>query len=475
MKCNFHGRDDLQRIHEASISILEKTGLVIHEEKTREMLTQHGFRSDGKRIYFEGDKVLALVEQAPSQIRFNALNPEHNLSFGRGNVHCTPGFGAAFVRDPDGTRRPGTVADYIRFARLGQVCPQIDLNGGVLVQTSEVPQDQSAAIMQYLALLFTDKCLIGHAPVGRETEQMMALLACATGTETGGEMPTTMMGVINCNTPLQYDASQLESMRVYLTSGQSVSINCGAMAGNTGPVTMAGAMALGNAEVLAGVAISQLMRSGAPVFYGLPIAQASDLQSAGTAIGGPESSIGTRYGAALAAIYGLPTRGCAGPTDAQSALSPQAAMEAMLLLDSNFHSGTDIVVHAAGIMDSYLSMSVEKYIMDCEILSMLDRVHTPVRIDEESLALTAIDEVGPGGIFLTHPHTFKNCRTEMFVPDLAMRGKEVDDFNAEYEGRVKAKLERLEAAYQAPENFRALKTELDAVLATFGIPVPDMD
>ena len=129
-------------------------------------------------------------------------------------------------------------------------------------------------------------------------------------------------------------------------------------------------------------------------------------------------------------------------------------------------------MHAAGILDSYLSISFEKYIMDCEILSMLDRVHTPLGVNEETLALDAINEVGPGGNYLTNPHTFKYCRKEMFIPDLAVRGSEIDDYTLEYNHRVQKKLERLEASYTLPQGHETMKKELNSLMNYWDIQIP---
>ena len=460
---DFNGADDLKKIHEISMEIIEANGFPIHCPETLETIKACGIKVEGERAFFTPEQVMTWVEKAPSEFTVHARNPKWDMTIGGDHVNCAPAFGSAFMKEPDGTLRHATMDDYITLVKLFHQCDSFKMNGGILVQPSEVDTHCAMSVELLAAALYSDKCFLSGAGGKEESENQMELLKILFGEESLKEK-TRMVAVMNVNSPMQFDKSQLDTLRIFAENGQAVGINGGVSAGNSGPITLAGSIALGNAEVLVGIAISQMMVEGAKVLYGLPAAQAVDMKTGGTAIGGPETSIGTRYGARLAKAYGLPCRSCGSPTDAKSVYGAQNGYESAFLMFNNFEAKSNLIVHAAGVMDSYMSTSIEKCIIDFEIIRMCERYARGIDLSDDGFALDVTNRVGPGGLFLTDPHTFKNCRSEHFTPDLGFRGSDVPEAEKVFQERIQKKLDDMMSSYTQPQldadTFAAMKNYL---------------
>jgi len=465
----FFRQQDLAKIHEASMRIIEMNGMVFHSMEVLDILKKHGVKIQGKKAYFQPHQVLDWVKKAPGSFKIVGRNPECQMVIGGDFVECAPGFGSSFVKEADGTMRQALVKDYLEFLKLFHQSSFFKINGGILVQPSDIDLDYSLSLMLYATLTHSDKCLLSGTGYKEQIENVMDMMAIVFGGRQELRKTPRMAAVINVNSPMQFDRTQLETMMVFINNGQPVAINSGMAAGNSGPVTMAGAIALGNAEVLVGVAVAQMIREGAMVMYGLPVAQATDMRCAGTAIGGPETSIGTIYGAGLAKMYGLPTRGCGSPVDSKAAMSVQSGYEAMMLFLSNSLAKVNLLVHSAGVMDSYLSMSYEMFMVNLEIIGMVKHLFDGVTISDETLALELIQKVGPGGNFLAEEHTFKHCRSEVFNPDISLRGALSGDPGAEIKQRINRKRKQMLEEYEKPGMPNDIRNELAKRLESWGV------
>jgi trimethylamine--corrinoid protein Co-methyltransferase len=191
------------------------------------------------------------------------------------------------------------------------------------------------------------------------------------------------------------------------------------MAGIMGPATLAGALAQHNAEVLAGVCLTQLARPGTPVIYGTATSNA-DLRSGAPAIGSPESAISIGACAQLARHYRLPCRGGGALTDSHLP-DAQSNYERMMTLLISVLSGINFMMHGLGTLDTYLTVDYEQFVIDTELIAMLRHMLRPLEISAETLALDTIDAVGPGGFFLDAPHTLRHYRQAHFLPRLSVR------------------------------------------------------
>ena len=247
-------------------------------------------------------------------------------------------------------------------------------------------------------------------------------------------------------------------------AGQPQIIASLAIAGATGPVTMAGNLALQNAEVLAGIVLAQLVREGTPVIFG-GASSNTEMRNGTLSIGSPEMAMNTAATAQMARYYKLPVRGGGAVCDAKLP-DAQASYESMMSLSMAQACGINFVLHSAGILESFNCMSYEKFIIDDEMCGMVKRIQRGIEVNPDTLALDVIKEVGPGGHFLDKDHTFKHFRTEFYQPRLSNR----DDFvtwqtNGSYQCMQTAhkKYKEILEIYEAPE----LPADVDKDLQAF--------
>ena len=250
---------------------------------------------------------------------------------------------------------------------------------------------------------------------------------------------------------LAVDEDTLDIILLFAEYGQPVIITPGAMAGTTGPVTLAGTIALSNAEILAGISVAQMIREGTPVMYGMQ-STAADMKTGAIADGSPERALCVAYGARLAKKYGIPYRSGGTETDAKS-LSVQSGYESMMDILVSCQEKTNLIIHSAGILDSHGAMAYEKFIVDLEILGMVKRFLQGVNTDDESLSVDVIKSVGPGGEYLTHEHTMRHFKTELYLPFVSLRGALPKGINPEQElfRNIEKKREEMLSHYDQPK------------------------
>ena len=223
----------------------------------------------------------------------------------------------------------------------------------------------------------------------------------------------------------------------YAKAGQPQLVASLAIAGATGPATLAGSLALQTAEILAGIVLTQLVREGAPVIFAGSSTNA-EMRSGALSIGSPEMAMNTAATAQMARYYNLPSRSGGAVCDAKIP-DAQAAYESMMSLLMAQVSGINFVLHTAGILESYNSMSYEKFIIDDEMCGMVKRIKKGYEVNADTLGLDVIRESGPGGHFLDKDHTFEHFRSEFYQPALSNR----DDFEGWY---TKGSPQSMEAA-----------------------------
>jgi trimethylamine--corrinoid protein Co-methyltransferase len=247
----------------------------------------------------------------------------------------------------------------------------------------------------------------------------------------------------------------------YAEAGQALLIANLAMAGSTAPITLAGMLAMQNAELLAGIVLSQLVNPGTPVIYGTTSTNI-DMRSGALAIGSPELAQVTAAHMQLVRFYGLPSRGSGALTDANYP-NAQAGLESMMGMLTVVNSGADFVLHAAGILSSYLAFSYEKFVLDDEICGRVRRFHRPLMVNDETLAYDAIKRVGPGGHFLLEDQTATRCRTEFWQPEVSDRTG-LDEWlqagQPDIVARARKRWQELVAAHEDPPLDRATAHQL---------------
>lgn len=409
---------DLERLHEASLDILENIGLDFLDEEALDIWQKAGAKVDRRARHVWPDRglVLEAITTAPPSFRWRARNPAHDVVIGGNTIAFGPCGGMVYVTDLDRGRRPGTMADYENLLKLSQSCHALHFAAWEQVTAQDVPVNFRHLHRVRAGLTLTDKVVMEGAHGRIITADTLAMMRLVYGSLDGD--PVTG-DVINVNSPLRYDERMLGGLITYARAGQVTFITPFILAGAMSPVTMAGALAQQNAEVLAGIALTQLVRPGAPVIYGGFVSNL-DLRSGSPSFGTPENAWAHLVGGQLARRYHLPSRGSGNLTGSQAA-DAQAAYESAWTLWPVVLAHTNLVMHAAGWLDGGLTVSFEKFIIDLENLAMFQHFLAGFVIDEATLALDAIAEVGPGGHHLDTTHTQERYRTAFFAPTLSDR------------------------------------------------------
>ena len=408
---------DIQKIHETSMKLLETVGVEFPYEPALTAFQKHGVRTEGSRVYLTEDQVLAALATAPQQFTIHARNPERSVTVGKGSPPVlAPGYGAPFLVDYEVGKREPTMEDYHRLVKIAHALPNQDLSGHLLVEPGDVPPRTAHLLMLQAHIVHSDKPFIGSAAGkrgARDTFEMARILF--------GDLdrPVTI-GLINSLTPLGYSPEMLEALVEYAQARQPVIIAALAMAGSTGPITLAGVLATQTAELLAGIALTQLINPGTPAVFGSTSTNI-DMRTGALAIGSPELSQMIAAHAQLARFYKLPSRSGGALTDA-SVPDAQAGYESMMGLMTTFAVDIDFVLHAGGILSSYLAFSYEKLVLDDEMCGMVRRFYRGLTVDDETLSYDVIANVGPGGNFLMEDQTLIRCRTEFWMPQVGDRG-----------------------------------------------------
>jgi trimethylamine--corrinoid protein Co-methyltransferase len=256
----------------------------------------------------------------------------------------------------------------------------------------------------------------------------------------------------------------LEALMEYAAAGQPLIIASLAIAGATGPVTMAGNLALQNAEVMAGIVLAQLVREGTPVIFG-GVSSNAEMRNGTLSIGSLEMAINAAATAQMARYYGLPVRGGGAVCDAKSP-GAQASYESMMNLLMARLSGINFVLHSAGILESFNCMSYEKFVIDDEMCGMVRRIKRGYEVNPDTLAFDVVKEVGPGGHFLDKDHTFDHFRTEFYQPQLSNRDDYVSwqtNGSTRNQATANKKYKEILETYEAPE----LSPDVDKELMKF--------
>jgi len=272
--------------------------------------------------------------------------------------------------------------------------------------------------MMHACIVHSDKPFMGSAEGRAGARHTMEIALILFGEEVRRQ-PVTV-GLVNSLSPLGYSGEMLAALMEYARWRQPVIVAALVMAGSTGPITLAGVLAVQNAELLAGIALTQLISPGTPVIFGSTSTNI-DMRTGALAIGSPENSMMIAAHVQMARHYGLPSRGGGAITDA-SYPDAQAGFESMFALLTTVNSGMDFVLHAGGILSSYLAFSYEKFVLDDEMCGMVRRFRQGIAVTPETLAYDVMAKVGPGGNYLMETHTVERCRSEFWQPAVCDRG-----------------------------------------------------
>jgi trimethylamine--corrinoid protein Co-methyltransferase len=411
--------EELERIHQTSLRILEEIGVDFLSAEARDIVRAAGGRvaAGSERVYLDRALVEALVAQAPPGFRLHARNPAHDLQVGGRNIFFCCVASPPNCQGQGQPRHAGTLTDYRDFLKLGQQLNIIHAFGGYPVEPSDVdPRVRHLVCLSDLATM-TDKIFHAYALGRQRILDALEIVKIMRGIDEAQlDREPSFFTVVNSSSPLRYDKPMLEGAIEMARRNQPVAYTPFTLAGAMAPITLAGALAQQNAEVLAGIAFTQMVRPGAPCLYGAYTSNV-DMKTGAPAFGTPEYAKTTLISGQLARRYRLPYRASDG--NAANAPDAQSVYESAMSLWSAMLAQCNLMMHAAGWLEGGLSSSFEKLVIDAEMLQMIAALLDPTPINDETLALEAIREVGPGGHFFGTPHTLERYETAFYVPLLS--------------------------------------------------------
>ncbi len=445
--------EQVRQIDDASMRILEEVGIDFLDGEALDLWAAAGADVDHAAQHVRIDRVLLrqLIGRAPAQFTLRARNPERSLLIGGDAINFATVGGAPFYSDLESGRRPGTLADFRRMVQLAQQCGPIHMVEGLLVEPQDVPvavRHLEKALAQFT---LSDKALTAAAHGRAVAADYMAMAAIVYGGEAVLAGGPVSAAVVNANSPLRFDERMLGGLIGYARLGQATVITPFILAGAMSPVTLAAAIAQQNAEALAGIALTQLVRPGVPVVYG-GFTTNIDMQTGSPAFGTPEGALALLCDGQLARHYGVPFRGSGGLNNAKS-VDAQASYETQFSLWPAVMAHANLILHSAGWLEAGLVCSLEKFIVDVEGLAVMQRLLAGVVIDEDTLALPFIAEVGPGGHHLGTAHTLARYRSEFYMPIVSDRqnyDKWREDGSRDAARRAHDVAGQLLAAYEPP-------------------------
>jgi trimethylamine---corrinoid protein Co-methyltransferase len=441
--------------------IVSELGVEFLSDEALELFRLAGQDVSEQRVKLDPDFLLEQVEKAPREFDLQARNPERSMHIGGDHMVFSPVYGCPFIRDGL-ERRDATLADFQNLARLAQAFPQLDSVGGTICEPNDVPLDSRHLDMVFNLLSLSDKPFMGSVTSGPNAADTIAMAEMVFGRQSIEETPC-VISLINVNSPLRYDDRMLAALFEYVRANQPVIVTPFLLMGAMSPVSVPASLAQQMAEAIAGIALTQLIRPGCPVVFGSFLSN-TDMQSGSPSFGTPESAIGLLCTGQIARHFGLPWRSGGGLTSSQT-VDAQAAYEAMMTMLPTMLAGANYVMHAAGWLESGLVSCFEKFIVDIEILRMLETEFTPLEVTEETLAFSAHEEVGAGGHFLGAAHTLERFRDCFYRPLLSSTSnyeRWVRDGGKDAAARATEIYKRTLEEYVEPELEPELKAELKA-------------
>jgi trimethylamine--corrinoid protein Co-methyltransferase len=396
--------------------IVTEIGVQFAKPEATELFRKAGQTVEGEVVKLDPDFVLEQVAKAPAEFDVQARNSANNVHIGGEQMAFGAVYGSPFVRD-GAVRREATMEDFRNFAMLSQSFAELDSAGGVICEPNDAPLDSRHLDMIYALQTLTDKIYMGNVVSGPNAVDTIKMTEILFGGRAAIEATPATISLINCNSPLRWDDRMLDAQFEYCAANQPVVLTPFLLMGAMSPVSIPAALVQQLAEALSGIALAQLIRPGCPVIFGSFLSNI-DMQSGSPSFGTPESAIGLLCTGQLARHYGLPFRTGGGLTSSQTC-DAQAAYESLMTMLPTFLAGANWVMHSAGWLEGGLVSCYEKFVVDIEVLRMLQVEFTPLEIDEASLAFGAHEEVGHGGHFLGAQHTMERFRDCFYRPLLS--------------------------------------------------------
>jgi trimethylamine--corrinoid protein Co-methyltransferase len=411
--------DELESIHVASLTILERIGMEFLCPESRSIMRAAGAEVDEQtmRVRIPRELVESSIAHAPSEFTLHSWNPERNVRIGGDWITFATVASAPHYVDRNGVRKAGDREGFRDLLKLAQMLDVIHYIGGYPVEPIDLHHSVRHLHASHDTLTLTDKGLHCYSLGRQRNIDCMEMVRIARGIDQATlDREPSLCTVVNTNSPLRLDVPMAQGMIEFAQHNQPVVVTPFTLAGAMAPITLAGALAQQNAEALAGIAFLQIVNPGSPALYG-GFTSNVDMQSGAPAFGTPEYVRTAMVGGQLARRYGIPYR--SSNVSAANSLDAQAAYESVFALWGAVMGGVNYLMHGAGWMEGGLHASLEKMILDADLLQMVAAMLDPIEVNDDTLAIDTIEQVGPGGHFFGTAHTQARFRDAFYKPMLS--------------------------------------------------------
>jgi trimethylamine--corrinoid protein Co-methyltransferase len=399
------GPEGVEKIHNAAMTILETTGIEFRDPVALADWKKHGADVQGERVRIGRDMLMDLISSVPSEWGYAARNPERSLRVGNRNSIFANAYGAPFVYDLEGKRRPSMLEDAHNFFKMSQMSQSMMVPGILPVEPQDVPVPERHLELVHAALTLTDKPIKGSVLSEQAARDTVDMVRIVFGEEFV-DNNVVLAALLNCNTPLVWDETMLESLRGYAAANQPCLLSPFVLAGASAPASPQGGVALLIAEALAGMAYSQIIRRGAPMVLGVAIMGVS-MKTGAPMMGSPEPGLMNLLVGQMARFYQVPWRTCTMWTGSKSP-DMQAGFDTANTMWPVLLGGANYIVHSAGFLEGALGVSYSKWVQDCRQLENFHRFFSGLAEEQLDGILGDIENIGPGGHFLGTDHTREN-------------------------------------------------------------------
>ena len=406
--------EGVERIHDASIRVLEELGIELWSAEARQLFADAGATVDGEVVRVGRDVIEEALKTAPSSFTLTSRNADKQIEIGGNKIAFGLVAGPPAVHDEVNGRRASNMDDYENFTRLAHYFNAIHIIGNQVAAPLELPANNRHLDTYRANIALSDlsfHCTAIGRGRARDGIEMMAISRGIT-VEEMAESPGVIT-VINVNSPRRFDEEMANGLMEMSAKGQAVSVTPFTLMGAMTPVTLAAGLTQQNAEALFGIALTQLVNPGAPVVYG-SFTSNVDMRSGAPAFGTPEHAKANVVSGQLARRYRLPYR--SSNSSASNIVDAQAAYETQMSLWGSVLGGTNLLYHAAGWMEGGLQASYEKLVLDVEMLQQMMEFLTPIDLSDEALAFDAMERVPTGGHFFGDQHTLDRYEHAFYAP-----------------------------------------------------------
>jgi trimethylamine--corrinoid protein Co-methyltransferase len=466
--------EQVRTIHEASMDVIEEVGVEFRCEDAIAMWKATGASVEGVRVRIDRELLMDLVGTAPSSYTMVARDRSFDATVGDGKTIFTPSYGAPYVLDLDGVRRPASLEDFRNFTKLNHLSPALHMSGGVVCEPMDVPVPKRHLYMTQSLLTYSSKPFMGAVTSMERAEDSLHMAGIVFGQD-AVRNTTVMTCLANGNTPLVWDKTMLDSVRVFAAANQATLFSPFVLGGASTPASTVGAVIQVNIEALTGVAFSQLVRAGAPALYGQWLSTVS-MKTGAPQAGTPEICHMNLLTAQMARHYRLPSR-CSGSCTSSKMVDAQAGYEAGRNMYGVLMAGINFVLSTTGYLESAMCQSYAKWVLDSEQLELMHRLGNGVSFADLDEVLDTMREVPPGGHHLGTAHTLANFQTAFSMPEM-MNSDNYEQWLADgslsAEDRATAKCRELLEEYEEPALPDDVRAELDEFVARRDAELPDL-